>query len=123
MSTNVPPTQLIMPNRGDVWTVHLAGVGREQQGTRPVVIISDNRLNHSGFRLVIAAPVTSNTARYASRVYLDPPEGGLTQQSAIMCEQILRLDIDNRLVTRTGTVTQKTLDSVCRTLITILAID
>ena len=94
MSSVIPPAAQIMPNRGEIWTVQLVGVGHEQQGTRPVLIISENAINHSGFRLVVAIPITTNTDRYSSRVLVNPPEGGLTRTSAIMCEQILRLDID-----------------------------
>lgn len=93
-----------MPNRAEVWLVTLVGIGKEQQGTRPVVIVSENELNHSQLRLVIAAPVTGNRWRMVSRVFIEPPEGGLTKPSAIMCEQILRLDIDGRLLKMIGKV-------------------
>ena len=113
-----------MPNRGEVWKVVLTGSeGHEQKGSRPALIFSVNELNHSGFRLVIAIPITSNTERLASRVYVDAPEGGLTEQSAIMCEQILRLDIDKRLAQRLGTVTPKTMAKVGLKLIVLLGID
>ena len=54
--------QKSLPSRGEIWTVQLVGVGHEQQGIRPVLIISEDALNHSGFGLVIALPLTSNVS-------------------------------------------------------------
>jgi len=100
------------------------GVGHEQQGLRPVLIISEDALNHSGFGLVIALPLTTNTSqRSRSRVLVNPPEGGLTALSAIMCEQILRLDAEQRLIKKLGKVSSQTLYQVSLRLALILGIE
>lgn len=102
-----------LPNRGDVWLVTLSGgLGHEQLGERPALIISENAMNHSAFRMVIAIPITSNLRRMASRAYIKTPEGGLPKDSAIMCDQILRLDIDHRLKSRIGAVSLQTIYKV-----------
>lgn len=66
-----------MPKRGEIWTVDLVGVGHEQQGSRPVLIISDDALNDSGLDLVVAIPITTNLVKYTSRVPIPKGEGGL----------------------------------------------
>ena len=110
-------------SRGEIWTVQLSGVGHEQQGSRPSLIISEDALNHSGFRLIIAIPITSNVDRkLRTRVRLDPPEGGLDHPSAIMCEQILRLDIEGRLLSKLGTIRPSTMVKVERVLALLLGI-
>lgn len=112
-----------MPKRGEIWTVDLVGVGHEQQGSRPVLIISDDALNDSGLDLVVAIPITTNLVKYTSRVPIPKGEGGLSEDSSAMCEQILRLDIRLRLKARLGKVTLGTLEKICQKLIVILGID
>jgi mRNA interferase MazF len=112
-----------MPKRGDIWTVDLVGVGHEQQGSRPVLIISENEMNDSGINLVVAIPITTALRGWATRVRIVSGEGGLTSNSEAMCEQILRLDIPLRLKERLGAVTPQTLLKVTQKLIVILGIE
>lgn len=76
MSTGATPT------RGEVWMADLGtGRGREQAGTRPVLIISVDGFNQSGADLVIAIPLTSRKKNIRTHVEIKPPEGGVNVPS------------------------------------------
>ena len=52
------------PARGELGMTDLGtGRGREQSGTRPVLIVSVDGLNRSGAELVIMVPLTSRKKR------------------------------------------------------------
>jgi mRNA interferase MazF len=77
------------PSRGEVWYVNLDPVrGHEQAGSRPCLVISVDELNHGPAGLAIVLPITSKGRPISTRTPVDPPEGGLTTPSLIMCDQI-----------------------------------
>ena len=99
-------------SRGEVWMAQLDPVsGHEQGGTRPVLIISSDALNHGPATLAIVAPITSRARQLASQVQVEPPEGGLTLTSFIMCDH-LRSVSHGRLLRRLGRVSPATLRQV-----------
>jgi mRNA interferase MazF len=101
-----------LPARGEVWMADLGvGRGREQSGTRPVLIISEDGFNQSGAELVVAIPLTSRKKRIRTHVEILPPEGGLTVPSYIKCEDVRSISVD-RLIRRMGTVSAPTLSEV-----------
>jgi mRNA interferase MazF len=113
---------MIEPLRGEVWLVSLdPTIGREQSGTRPALIISDDLFNQSHAELVIAIPITSKAKGIRSHVQVLPPEGGLGLQSYIKCEDVRSISI-HRLNKRLGRVTFSTLDQVEDRLRMILAL-
>lgn len=59
--------------------------------------------NRSPAGLVIVLPVTSTLRPIPSYVRLRPPEGGLKNESAILCEAIRSISTE-RLLLRWGTV-------------------
>jgi len=82
-----------MVNQGDIIFVNFSPTkGREQQGERPALVVSNTKYNHkSGF--VIACPITSNTRPMNIRVPLD----SRTQtQGDILCEQVRIIDLQER---------------------------
>ena len=88
--------------RGEVWLADLNPTrGHEQAGQRPVVIVSDDLFNHGPAGLVIVLPVTSTIRAIPSHVVVNPPEGGLRNRSAIMCEVVRSISVE-RLRTRIG---------------------
>ena len=98
--------------RGDVWDADFDPVrGREQAGRRPAVIVSTDLLNQGPGDLVYVLPLTSRERRVRSHVRVQPPEGGLTVPSFIMCEQ-LRVFAVERLLRRRGAVGLRTLAAV-----------
>ncbi|AWM41613.1 mRNA interferase EndoA [Gemmata obscuriglobus] len=93
------------PVRGEVWMLDLSPVrGHEQQGTRPALILSVDAFNSSKAELVVVLPVTSKK-KYAlpTHIPLDPPEGGLTMPSVVLCDQVRAVSKD-RLIRRLGAV-------------------
>lgn len=98
--------------RGEVWFVNLDPIrGREQAGSRPCLIVSDDGLNHGRADLVIVIPITSRAKGMPSHVEVNPPEGGLQVRSFIKCEDIRSISTE-RLIRVMGTVTLPTLEQV-----------
>lgn len=100
------------PSRGEVWLVTLdPTTGREQLGTRPALIVSDDGFNQGHAELVLLLPITFRAKNIRSHVSLLPPEGGLGLPSFIMCEA-LRSVSKRRLVKRLGMISNSTLQNV-----------
>jgi mRNA interferase MazF len=77
------------PRRGDVWRVDFEPVrGHEQGRSRPALVISNNLLNQSAAAMVTVVPITTRERKLRSYLPLDPPDGGLPQQSYVICDQI-----------------------------------
>ena len=86
------------PARGEVWMTDLGtGRGREQAGTRPVLIVSVDGFNRSGAELVIGVPLTSRPKRVRTHVAIVPPDGGVTVASYAKCEDLRSLSPDRLL--------------------------
>lgn len=93
--------------RGDVFWANLdPTVGTEIRKTRPVIVMSNDMINQHS-RLVIVVPLTTNTARLSpSHVLLPQGEGGLSQDSKVLTEQIRAMD-KQRLATKIGTLSER----------------
>lgn len=110
------------PLRGEIWLVTLdPTIGREQAGTRPALIISDDLFSQSHAELVVVLPITSKSKNIRSHVEVAPPEGGLKVISYVKCEDVRSISIQ-RLGRRLGKVNIKTMDEVEKRLRFILAI-
>jgi mRNA interferase MazF len=84
-----------LPSRGEIWLADLDPVrGHEQAGTRPVLVLSADLLNHGPARLVIVAPLTAVQRAIPSRVPLLPPEGGIKKNSFVICEAVRSISRD-----------------------------
>lgn len=86
--------------RGDiVWCDFNPVVGSEQAGIRPAVVVQTDRANRSS-PCTIVVPFTTRIRRslFPSHVFVPAGEGGLTQDSIALCEQV-RV-IDQRRITR-----------------------
>jgi mRNA interferase MazF len=73
--------------------------------------LSVDQFNASGADLVVVLPVTSRDRALPSRVRVTPPEGGLSKESWIICEQP-RTVAKSRLGKRMGSVRPATLHAV-----------
>jgi len=100
------------PDRGEIWLADLSPVrGREQAGRRPVLVVSAAAFNRSRADLVVVIPITSTLRPIPWHVVVHPPEGGLTNPSALLCEAVRSVSKE-RLLKRWGTVAGGTMDQV-----------
>jgi mRNA interferase MazF len=65
--------------------------------------VSDDALNAGPADLVIGVPLTSRLRRVPTHVRVLPPEGGLRNESAVLCEAVRSVSRD-RLFERWGSV-------------------
>ena len=102
-----------LPNHGEIWPADLNPTrGGEQAEARPVLIISTNMFNHGPADLVFVLPLTRTDRRIPIHVPIDPPEGGVSARSYILCDA-LRSIAKNRLGPRAwGRVSVATLRKV-----------
>ncbi|MDX6532240.1 MAG: mRNA interferase MazF [Blastocatellia bacterium] len=92
------------PERWSLWLANLDPVvGSEQGRTRPVLVLSDTRLNHI-LPVVNVLPITSrkqNRRIYPNEALIPGGTAGLDVESIILCYQIRTLD-KQRLIKRLG---------------------
>lgn len=93
--------------------------GSEQAGTRPVIVVSRDAINHTivgnnrGL-LVVAVPATDAEhieELYPSHVKLKRGIGGLTKDSVALCEQVRAISVD-RLVRYMGTLPREDMEKI-----------
>lgn len=110
------------PLRGEICLTTLdPTIGREQAGTRPALIISDDLFNQSHAALIVVLPITSKSKSIRSHVPVSPPEGGLSVTSYIKCEDVRSISIQ-RFGRRLGKITAQTMNEVENRLRIILAL-
>ncbi len=104
----------------EIWRANLNPTkGNEQQGFRPVVIISGNAMNdHLG--VVIICPFTSKVKHYAGCLVLSAnPENGLATNSEVLTFHVRSL-AKERLVEKLGEITEEQLEQIKQGLVEIL---
>ena len=85
-----------IPSRGEVWLVPLnPTLGREQQGSRPVLVVSQKEFNRLG--LCVVCPITQGgqQSRYAGFAVTLMGTGCETQ-GVVMCNQARTIDMAAR---------------------------
>jgi mRNA interferase MazF len=95
------------PRRGEIWDVNWSpGRGAEQQGTRPALIIQNDRGNTSfSYPLTIVASMSRTERELPLHVRISPsPENGLTDYTDVKCEQVMTIE-KSRLIRRRGAIT------------------
>lgn len=97
------------PRMGEVWDVDLEPRrGREQGGFRPALVISNDLFNDIPNGLYVVAPITGNDRNIRAHLRIEPPEGGLSKPSVIMCDQA-RAQSEERFYRHRGVVSDETL--------------
>jgi len=77
------------PLRGEIWDLNLdPSIGHEHAGVRPALILSEDIFNKGPAELVVVAPLTRARRDIRWRVPVAPPEGGLSSESFIQCEDV-----------------------------------
>lgn len=90
-------------SRGEVWLADLAPTrGTEQSGVRPVLIVQTDRANpHSPHTIIVPFTTRLRKKLLPSHVLVPTGEGGLTQDSVALAEQIRVMDL-TRLIRKLG---------------------
>lgn len=111
--------------RGDVYLVDLNPVkGSEQAGQRPVLIYQNDRLIQvPTSRTVVVIPFTTNLKlqRLPSCLFVPAGEGGLRQDSVLLCHQIRVLDRLG-IISCWGTLSIRRMDEVDKVVLSTLGI-
>ena len=89
------------------------GRGAEQQGTRPALIIQNDRGNaSSSYPLTIVASMSRTERELPLHVRISPsPENGLTNETDVKCEQLLTIE-KSRLLRRRGAISDEEMRQV-----------
>ncbi|HET6980349.1 MAG TPA: type II toxin-antitoxin system PemK/MazF family toxin [Pyrinomonadaceae bacterium] len=92
--------------RGEVFWADLAPrSGSEQQGRRPVIVISHDAFNESqGWRSIIVVPLSTSSAqagRGPTAILLPQGAAGLSKGTVALCHQVTTLD-RSKLTQRIG---------------------
>jgi mRNA interferase MazF len=102
------------PRRGEIWDVNWSpGRGAEQKGTRPALIIQNDRGNTSpSYPLTIVASMSRTEREIPLHVRIAPSEeNGLTDFTDVKCEQVMTIE-KSRLIRRRGVITSEELNKV-----------
>ncbi len=106
--------------RGDIYLVSLDPTqGHEQQGTRPVLIVSPDKFN-AFTRVPIVVPITSGVAFARNAGFTVSLAGAATKTTGVIrCDQPRPLDLAARNGRRLESVPEVILDDVLAKLITL----
>ncbi|MBE3561462.1 MAG: type II toxin-antitoxin system PemK/MazF family toxin [Ktedonobacteraceae bacterium] len=106
------------PRRGEIWDVNWSpGRGAEQQGTRPALIIKNDRGNaSSSYPLTIVASMSRTERELPLHVRITPSEeNGLTDYTDVKCEQVMTIE-KSRLIRKRGAISAEELQLVDKAL-------
>lgn len=105
-------------NRGDIYMVSLdPTLGHEQQGHRPVLIISPTSFNHAT-KLPVVLPITGG-GEFARRIGFAVPLAGTKTTGAVRCDQPRVLDLHARGGRRVESIPAEILDDVLAKTVTL----
>jgi mRNA interferase ChpB len=104
--------------RGDIYLVTLDPTeGREQQGYRPVVVVSPDAFNQAT-NLPVVLPITTGGA-FAQRIGFAVPISGIKTTGVVRCDQPRVLDLAARHGRKVEALPSAVLDEVMAKVITL----
>ena len=104
--------------RGDIYMVSLNPTqGREQQGHRPVLIVSPSAFN-AATKLPVVLPITTGGA-FAKRIGFSVEISGIKTTGLIRCDQPRVLDLAARAGRKVDTLPAALLDEVLARVVTL----
>jgi mRNA interferase ChpB len=111
------------PSAGEIWFVNLnPAVGREQQGTRPVLVVSDNASNTLG--LCVICPITQGGQQFRNSGFAVPLMGTKSEaQGVVMCNHPRAIDIATRQGRYAEKLGQDLLDEVYARMLPIFGVN
>ena len=105
-------------NRGDIYLVSLDPTeGREQRGSRPVLVVSPSEFNVAT-KLPVICPITSG-GDFARRIGFAVPITGIKTTGVVRCDQPRVLDFGARNARKVDTLPPQIMDEVLAKLVTI----
>lgn len=111
---------MLSPNRGEIWWADLEPIrGHEQGGKRPVLVVSTTFFNSGPADLVLVIPLTRTDRRIPIHVPIEPPEGGVTARSLILCDALRSISkerLGNGPLGSVSTHTMQRVESILRLL-------
>jgi mRNA interferase ChpB len=97
--------------RGDIYLVSLDPTqGREQRGSRPVLIVSPSEFN-AATQLPIVCPITSG-GDFARRIGFAVPISGIKTTGVVRCDQPRVLDLSSRNARKVDTLPDAIMEEV-----------
>lgn len=107
--------------RGDIYMVSLNPTqGREQQGHRPVLIVSPTEFN-AATQLPVVLPIT-NGGDFARRIGFAVEISGISTTGVVRCDQPRVLDISERGGRKVDTLPDALMDEVLAKVLTLFEI-
>jgi mRNA interferase ChpB len=98
-------------NRGDIYLVSLDPTeGREQRGSRPVLVVSPSEFNEAT-KLPVICPITSG-GDFARRIGFAVPITGIKTTGVVRCDQPRVLDLGARNALKVDTLPPPIMDEV-----------
>lgn len=112
-----------IPKRGDIWQVNLnPTAGHEQQGVRPVLVITNKIFNQAGLMFVCPISQGGNYSRLAGFT-VPLLNSGAKTQGVVLCNQLRTIDYDAREARFFEVAPTFVVDDVLARLSAILEID
>ena len=110
--------------QGEVYWLHLFGIGSEPAGRRPAIVVQADHFNRSAINTAVVAAITSNLrlAEMPGNVRLRKGEAGLPQPSVVNVSQLRTVD-RSRLSERIGVVADGRMAQILRGLALVLGIE
>jgi mRNA interferase ChpB len=106
--------------RGDIYLVSLDPIaGREQRGSRPVLVVSATEFNQAT-KLPIVCPITSG-GDFARRIGFAVAITGIKTTGVIRCDQPRVLDLSARQARKVDTLPAPLMDDVLARLLPIFS--
>ena len=100
------------PRRGEIWLADLRPThGREQTGRRPVLVLSVDFFNSGPADLIVVLPLTSTERGIPLHVRVRKGDGGIKNDSTILCEAIRSISKD-RLISKWGALSREAIAEV-----------
>jgi len=105
-------------NRGDIYLVSLdPTLGHEQQGQRPVLVVSPTKFNEAT-KLPVVLPITSG-GDFARRIGFAVPLSGIQTTGIVRCDQPHVLDLEARGGRKVDALPAEILDEVLARVVTL----
>ena len=106
----------IVPKRGDIFLVRFDGIGSEQHGLRPAVVLQNDTGNQCS-PTVLVAPLSSRCAkRLPTHVFLSRYSTPLKADSIALLEQVRVID-KTRLLQSLGRLPDKEMSAIDKALL------